>query len=264
MTTDMEKHGWGPGWPHCQSSKIKTLVRKDGLRIALRQELIPLFIYLFDETERRGYDIIPSWTWGYACRAVRGSSTVGSNHSNGGAVDINAPKNPMKAPPLKTDMPPWMPILWEAHMFRWGGRYRNRPDAMHYEFWGTPADAERIIRGLGKNPETDVAPAAALRANQLPILLHAGTKADPYTHSALVEIYQTLLLKWIAMYKPKQVFGLKPLKADGVYGKVTGNYTTAWKRWMIQFQKDFHLAQWPDSTPYVGPLTFGALQKFTS
>jgi len=263
MSTDMEKHGWGPGWPHCQGGKIKTLVRKDGLRIALREELIPLFVYLFDETERRGYDIVPNWTWGYACRAVRGSRTVGSNHSNGGAVDINAPKNPMKSPPMVTDMPGWMPILWEAHMFRWGGRYRNRPDAMHYEFWGTPSDAERIIRGLGES-STNPAPAAALRANQLPIVLHKGNKSDPYTKSYLIEIYQTLLNKWIVRYKPKQVRGLKLLKVDGTYGPTTANYTIAWKSWMIQFQKDFKLARWPDTSTYVGALTFGALQKFTS
>lgn len=263
MATDMEKHGWGPGWPHCQGSKIKTLVRRDGMRIALREELIPLFVYLMDDTERRGYDLVPGWCWGYACRPIRGSTTVGSNHSNGGAADLNAPKNPMSSR-LITNMPGWMPLLWEAHMFRWGGRYRNRPDAMHYEFMGTPADADRIIRGL--KPGSDApAPAAAARANQLPILLHKGPKfGDPYTRSDLVEIYQVLINEWIVQFKPKQVPGLELLKIDGVYGPHTGQYTSYWKAWMIQFQKDFGLSQWPDTTPYVGPLVFGALQKFVA
>lgn len=267
MTTDMERHGWGPGWPRCQGSKIKTLVRQDGMRIALRQELIPLFVYLFDETERRGYDLVPGWCWGYACRAIRGSITVGSNHSNGGAVDLNAPKNPMTNR-LVTDMPAWMYLMWEAHMFRWGGRYRNRPDAMHYEFWGTPADAERIIRGLGKKPGLEIAPAAAIRGNELPIILHKGpNQGGPYTKSDLVEIYQELINKWIEMYRPvSSATGkrIMQLKVDGTYGPISGLYTSAWKAWMIQFQKDFGLSQWPDTSPYVGPITFGALQKFTS
>lgn len=43
---------------------------------------------------------------------------------------------------LITDMPAWMPALWEANGWRWGGRYTNRPDAMHYEYMGTPESAK--------------------------------------------------------------------------------------------------------------------------
>lgn len=263
MATDMEKHGWGPGWPNCQSSKMKTLARPDGLRVVLHQDLIPLFAFLMDETERLGYDLTPGECWGFACRSVRGSRTVGSNHSNGGALDINAPHNPMGSR-LITNIPMRVVMLWEAHMFRWGGRYIRRPDAMHMEFWGTPADAKRIIGGL-KPGSDQPAPVQALRDNELPLVLHRGPKfGDPYTHSYLVSIYQTLINEWIVQYKPKQVPGLKLLEVDGAYGPTSGKYTTYWKQWMIQFQRDFGLSRWPDTSTYVGPLTFGALQKFTA
>lgn len=141
--SDASTRGWGTGWPNCQTGKIKTLVRKDGLRLPLREEIIPLVAWLIDETERRGYDVRPDWTWGYACRSIRGYNTP-SNHSWGLAVDINAPVNPMGST-LITDMPKWMPELWAKYGFRWGGSYTGRKDAMHYEFMGTPADAARYI-----------------------------------------------------------------------------------------------------------------------
>jgi hypothetical protein len=49
-------------------------------------------------------------------------------------------------PVLITDMPAWMPDLWNAYGFKWGGDYRTRPDAMHYEFIGSVADAARLTQ----------------------------------------------------------------------------------------------------------------------
>lgn len=134
-----QSRGWGPGWPNCQSRNIVTVTRRDGLKLPVHKEIAELIARLCDETETRGYDLRPGWCWGFACRSIRGSSSP-SNHSWGLAVDLNAPKNPMSSR-LITDMPSWMPKLWESYGFRWGGRYRGRKDAMHYEFIGTPADA---------------------------------------------------------------------------------------------------------------------------
>lgn len=136
--------GWGPGWPNCQSGHIVTIIRADGIKLPVHRDLKVLIALLCDETERRGYNLVPGWCWGFACRAIRGSSSP-SNHSWGLAVDLNAPTNPMTSP-LKTDMPGWMPELWNSYGFRWGGDYSGRKDAMHYEFMGSPADA----RGMTK------------------------------------------------------------------------------------------------------------------
>jgi hypothetical protein len=157
--------GWGPGWPNCQWDKISTLTRDDGLRLPMRDEILRMVEILMDRTEAGGYDIRPGETWGMACRAIRGSSRP-SNHSWGLAVDINAPKNPMASADwhrrnanrltstfpfglqIVTDMSEAMVTLWEDAGWRWGGRYRNRPDPMHFEFMGTPADAKRITKQL--------------------------------------------------------------------------------------------------------------------
>lgn len=133
--------GWGPGWPDCQRNQIVTVSFSGGLRLPVHRGISELVGLLVQETEARGYDVKEGESWGFACRAIRGTSSP-SNHSWGLAVDINAPSNPMGSR-LVTDMPSWMPLLWEAYGFRWGGRYRSRPDAMHYEFMGTPSDAVR-------------------------------------------------------------------------------------------------------------------------
>lgn len=133
--------GWGPGWPNCQYSKWVTITLSNGQRLSVRGEISFLVKGLCEETMRRGYGLVNGWCWGSACRAIRGTSTA-SNHSWGLAVDLNAPNNPMSSK-LITDMPRWMVDLWERYGFRWGGRYRTRPDAMHYEYMGTPADAKR-------------------------------------------------------------------------------------------------------------------------
>jgi hypothetical protein len=46
-------------------------------------------------------------------------------------------------------MPTWMPLLWNRYGFAWGGNYNDdgrsgKADSMHYEFMGTPADADAM------------------------------------------------------------------------------------------------------------------------
>lgn len=147
--------GWGPGWPNCQWSRFVTLVRADGLRLPVRRELADLTSMLLDLTELSGYDVLPGQTWGVACRAISGTSTA-SNHSWGLADDLNAPANPYASADwhrrnargtrpfglaIVCDIPQAVVEMWEGHGFRWGGRYRTKPDPMHFEFMGTPADA---------------------------------------------------------------------------------------------------------------------------
>ena len=114
------------------------------------REIAPIVRWLLDETHRRGYKANAGECWGYCNRAIRGS-TAPSNHSWGLAVDINAPSNPMCLAGT-TDMPAWMPKLWRAWGFGWGGDYPRRKDAMHYEFTGSPADARALVAKLGDAP----------------------------------------------------------------------------------------------------------------
>lgn len=143
---DARSRGWGPGWPQCQSGDVTT-VAAGGVRLSVHRTIAPLVTFLCAETRRRGYVLRDGQCWGFACRAVRGSRTVASNHSWGLAVDLNSLANPM-GPSLVTDMPGWMRELWTGHGFGWGGAYTGRKDAMHYEYLGTPQDAARAVAAL--------------------------------------------------------------------------------------------------------------------
>ncbi len=140
-----EHRGWGKGFP---VNRVKDMVPVEvaGVRVSVNREIAPIVEYLMEETGRRGYRLRRGECWGYANRPVRGG-TQPSNHSWGLAVDLNAPANPM-GDRLVTDMPAWMPALWAAWGFGWGGAYKGRPDAMHYEFTGSPDDAMALRHKL--------------------------------------------------------------------------------------------------------------------
>jgi hypothetical protein len=164
-------NGWGSGWPNPDTAKIVALdLPGFGAAQRGRQELTPLVEWLITETERRGYHIRPDWTWGFSNRPVRGTEDreepVPSDHSWGTAWDINAPVNGMNYAGRgwaaqhragKTDMPEWLPELWKAYGFEWGGDFGKRQDPMHMQFGGTPADAARYVAKLNQ-PEEDMTP----------------------------------------------------------------------------------------------------------
>lgn len=160
-----QDRGWGSGWPHCQQSKI---IRVEcgalRLRLPVRSEiarLVPGLVHALEEA--RGRPFRPDWSWGFACRSIGGSTTP-SNHSWGLAIDLDAPENPQmsaaahKAPHklrktfagglvLRSTMPDNVGAIAKQHGFHWGGLYRSKPDPMHFEFLGTPADAARLNGG---------------------------------------------------------------------------------------------------------------------
>ena len=155
--------GWGPGWPNCQWSNFVTLTRADDLRLPVHRGVADLVGLMVDLTEAgTGYDIKAGQSWGAACRAISGTSTP-SNHSWGLAVDVNAPSNPYASAAwhrrnargtrpfglaIVCDIPQKAVELWEGHGFRWGGRYVSKPDPMHFEFMGTPAQAAQYAANL--------------------------------------------------------------------------------------------------------------------
>ena len=167
------QRGWGPGWPSCDGvRKAGTAVvtaDRSGVRISVHKRIARLVDLLIDETERRGYLLRPGQCGGYNCRAIAGTD-VPSHHSWALAVDLNWRTNPYTRP-LVTDMPPWLPLLWARYGFAWGGRYNGggrtgKADAMHYEFMGTPADADAMtalaIIELGSHELIAATAAAAL------------------------------------------------------------------------------------------------------
>lgn len=144
---------------------------------------------------RRGYQLVPGWCWGYACRKISGSSTW-SNHAWGLAVDLNAPKNPYGSR-LVTDMPSWMPALWKSYGFRWGGDYRNNKDAMHYEFMGSVADAKR---------QTERARAELGKGG--PVTPEPGLNTSRITKIELRQEYEEASARWPILHDIERQFGL--------------------------------------------------------
>jgi D-alanyl-D-alanine carboxypeptidase len=141
----MAHSSFGRGWPNC-NSPIVTLVRSDGLQLPVHGDLVEIVRILVDFTELKGYDVKPGQTWGYSCRAIKGTDKP-SNHSWGTAIDINAPSNP-RMRPLTTDIPPDVRSLWTDNGWRWGGGFSTTPDPMHFEFMGSVNDARDITTRL--------------------------------------------------------------------------------------------------------------------
>lgn len=90
-------------------------------------------------------------TGAYNCRQITGGRSY-SLHAYGIAVDLNWSTNPY-GHHLITDMPIGMIEAIEGirtaggvQVWRWGGRYSNNKDAMHFEVVASPAELARGIQ----------------------------------------------------------------------------------------------------------------------
>lgn len=261
---DAQSRGWGAP---C-SGGVVTLVRADGLRLPVRAELADLTSMLLDLTELGGYDVKPGQTWGRACRKIAGTSTW-SNHAWGLAVDVNAPSNPYASADwhrrnargtrpfglaIVCDIPQTAIEMWEAHGFRFGGRYKSKPDPMHLEFMGTPADAAAHTRRLrayladhgqpapqppAPKPNTPPPPDGAWFEETialLPTLDLRNAAATPIPHAMVDQLQGLLLATRRADCNPGGIDGIaggrtlaavtafqrfRGLAADGIVGPAT-------------------------------------------
>ncbi|TQL62886.1 peptidoglycan-binding protein [Propioniferax innocua] len=141
---------WGSAeWPNCPTD-ISNVNYSDLSYVTVRTDLVPLVHALLEKTEQMGYDLKGNASWGFNCRAIRGSDSIPSNHSRGLAVDINSDENPMGSEFVST-IPPEVVHMWESAGFYWGGRYTGRPDAMHFEYIGSvdqvPVFTEQVTGG---------------------------------------------------------------------------------------------------------------------
>lgn len=71
----------------------------------------------------------------WVVRQARGLK-IASMHSYGLAVDFNAPRNKLGAPEAKTFFKATSLVvqIFEKHGWVWGGRWKGRRDAMHFQF----------------------------------------------------------------------------------------------------------------------------------
>jgi hypothetical protein len=239
--------GWGRGWPTCDAAKqvAKVTAPISGVTFIVHKGIARLFYLGLAEMERRGYLCRPGQCWGGNCRAIGGTQTP-SNHSWWLAADINSLANAyvrkVAGRPV-TDMPAWVPLLWNSLGFAWGGDYSGpKADAMHVEFMGSPEDAKdmtalaelRIAPHLdGAWVITDLLPAAPLEEDPLSALSDtqqlqlAKDAADARWNAEQIkantdrlvdEDRQTDLMEW-GLFDPEQ--GLR-VQVASLQGQIAG------------------------------------------
>lgn len=156
MATTAAQRGWGeigaPGSAIGVAFRKKNIVKitPAGLTLYVNKGAAWLFEQFIEEAHRLGYDFGKiKDDWGYNHRYIAGTKIL-SNHSWGLAVDLNATTNPMTHDDkVHTDMPAWMIALAAKYGLDWGGYYHGaKKDPMHFEFLGTPEEAQKIIARL--------------------------------------------------------------------------------------------------------------------
>jgi hypothetical protein len=94
--------------------------------------------------------------WGWAWRPIRGTTDTLSNHA-GYAMDLNATRHPMGVDTDETFTRVQRDriharLKWLRGVVRWGGDYRNRPDAMHWEIVGSVLAVRAVAKMLRSTP----------------------------------------------------------------------------------------------------------------
>ena len=175
--------GWGYNGSPALAAFEKQLVSNTAPIGAMRvgqlrsfADSLPLFEHFYAEIQAKGYVINDGGTWVFRCTASTRKDCAGqtryslSNHAFGLASDINTVKNPMVryyaingvtacSTPMKTDLPRWVVQTAEKWGLYWGGygwtsgcqtptqwRASVSRDPMHFEFNGSPAQAQAILR----------------------------------------------------------------------------------------------------------------------
>lgn len=156
MAANAQTRGWGS--PDEPGYREKYIVRTKiaGVTWLVHRKYEPILRELL---ERYAVPTIGPITkvaddWSYVNRDIRGRPGVKSNHSWGLAVDVNATQNPMgggRHGQFPADFGKRI-----AHLgVKWGGDYMSRTDPMHFEFVGTPAEADRIAAQIESRTEPE-------------------------------------------------------------------------------------------------------------
>jgi TP901 family phage tail tape measure protein len=179
-------------------SNLTTITLDSGKKITVHKEAAESYRGFFNKLEADGYKI--DSIAGYNYRNIRGSSRL-SQHAYGNAVDVNPSRNPMSGK-LVTDLPPDISQRAAEFGLAWGGDWKGRKDAMHFEYMGrrpwlekktgvvnsvpTPADVVKsvprpeVIRG-----DASLGVGGGSRAN---VAIHInGNSHDPEALATLVQ-----------------------------------------------------------------------------
>lgn len=145
--------GWGSPGKAYEKNMIKISGR--GITLYVHHEMAYIFTVLLADIDNhlrtRGSSLARRVDdWAYALRKIAGSNTW-SNHCWGLAVDFNAENNPMGSRLITEFDPAFIRNLLKTKyrsLFRWGGDYSKRKDAMHFEWMGTIPEARALTDRL--------------------------------------------------------------------------------------------------------------------
>lgn len=153
------------GWSANDRSMIASYALPGG-RVALRKgDVSVVLLWCAHRWHETVEPLVWPGVWGYAERAIRGSSTTLSNHASGTAIDINAPQHPLGTDPRANfstlELRAVRAILEYCEgVVRWGGDYSGRKDGMHLEVVGNGAAVKRIADKIrNRNAPAAVVPA---------------------------------------------------------------------------------------------------------
>ena len=210
---------WAYGRPGPYDLETYTLA--PGVRITTKRVCKPAFLRLAAIMAKWGYTIRASDTGAYNFRKMRGSNKW-SNHAFGTALDVNWNTNPMQNP-LKTDMPAGMIAEIEnirtvdgIRVFRWGGRYTRKKDAMHFEIMVTPKELARGLAGENPAPNTPGSKPAPAQKEDDDMMKHG----DQGPHIAKLQMTINGILSRSERVHPAHE-DVPAIKVDGKWGNET-------------------------------------------
>lgn len=158
MTT-AEERGWGdcgvpdPDRQRAYARAHVVTASIAGVSWRVHRKVEPIFRVLLERhvVPRIGPITRVADDWSYAPRCVRGTGPgtgkpcVISNHAWGLAIDVNATENVMGGADRDGQFPADFGDEIAYLGLRWGGDYTSRTDPMHFEFLGTPEEADMIV-----------------------------------------------------------------------------------------------------------------------
>jgi hypothetical protein len=148
------------GWQVLQGSQTrKWIIPGTGRHLVLNPDhagfvLAHTALWYHERVERLD---LGQWDeWGYALRPIVGGTSGYSNHASGTAMDLNAVQHPLGVAASRTFTTAQLTRIRRRLRFlrvlRWGGDYRTRPDAMHWEINASPDAVRRRAAVLRLTP----------------------------------------------------------------------------------------------------------------
>lgn len=140
--------GWGAPIPYGDGRIVGLTVRGCPFPGGVHRRVHPIMASLVAEYFDRVAGPNPPYAWGHAYRKISGSDSW-SNHAWGLAVDIRNDLFPQFTDNMTAAQKRDSRDIAARHGCRWGGDYSaGNLDQMHFEYMGTPGEADDLARRL--------------------------------------------------------------------------------------------------------------------